>query len=68
MIPLIFRTWSTNKAAAGTQDLIADGSSLKIDFQFIQGQRLAGDTSTGLWKTAGAATGRLISSGFSGLA
>jgi hypothetical protein len=44
-----------NKAAAGTQDLIVDSSSLKIDFQVIQGQRLAGDTSTGLWETAGAA-------------
>jgi hypothetical protein len=33
-----------------TQRLIASSSSLKIDFQVIQGHRLAGDTSTGVWR------------------
>jgi hypothetical protein len=33
-----------------TQQLIAGGSSLKIEFQDIQGQRLAGDSSRGVWR------------------
>ncbi len=33
-----------------TQRLIAGGSSLKIEFQDIQGHRLAGDSSAGVWR------------------
>jgi hypothetical protein len=33
-----------------TQRLITGNSSLKIEFQDIQGHRLAEDTSTGMWR------------------
>jgi hypothetical protein len=44
-----------------TQRLIAIGNSLKINFQVIQGHRLARDTSTGLWEAAGATKAQLSS-------
>ncbi len=43
--PLIFRTWPPNKLPVRRHS-----SSLKIEFQDIQGHRLAGDSSTGVWR------------------
>jgi hypothetical protein len=47
--PIDFQDMAAKQATCPEiQRLIAGGSSLKIDFQVIQGHRLAGDNSTGV--------------------
>jgi hypothetical protein len=41
---------STHSREAASVGLIAGGSSLKNDFQVIQGHRLAGDSYTSMWR------------------
>ncbi len=41
---------STHSREAASVGLIAGGSSLKIDFQVIQGHRLAGESFTSVWR------------------
>jgi hypothetical protein len=49
--PIDFQDMAAEQATCPeTQRLIAGGSSLKIEFQDIQGHRLAGDSSTGVWR------------------
>ncbi len=49
--PIDFQGMAAEQATCPEiQRLIAGGSSLKINFQVIQGHRLAGDSSTGVWR------------------
>jgi hypothetical protein len=49
--PIDFQDMAAKQATCPEiQRLITSGSSLKIDFQIIQGHRLASDSSTGVWR------------------
>jgi hypothetical protein len=48
--PIDFQDMAKQTTCPETQHLIARSSSLKIDFQVIQGHRLAGDSSPGVWR------------------
>jgi hypothetical protein len=48
--PLDFQDAAEQNSCPKLQHLITGGSSLKVDFQVIQGHRLPGDTSTGVWR------------------